>query len=186
MRAIDRLGLILDVLAVPAFCVLLGGENAPLMILSLAVHELSHILALRLCKGRVIGFSSGGLGFRLRYASGNLSARARLAIVSAGAIANLVLAAVGLVLKCYRLVAVNIVLAAFNLLPIRGLDGGELLLCGLGTVLEPGISWRILHVISVATAAALWFFSLFVQLRLAPMPEILIVSAALLMRELLS
>lgn len=186
MRVIDRLGIILGILAVPALCVLLGGDNAPIMIFSLAVHELSHIFFLKLCGGRMIAFSSGGLGFRIRYDSGNLSTRARLVIGSAGAASNLVLAALGLFFGGYRFAGVNIVLAAFNLLPVRGLDGGELLLCVLGSVLEPGISWRILHAVSTVTASVLWLFSLFVQLRLAPMPDILIVSAALLMRELVS
>lgn len=186
MRMIDRLGLILDVLAVPALCVLLGGENAPLLIVSLAVHELSHIVCLKLYGGRVIAFSSGGLGFRIRYAPGNLPARARIVIDSAGAASNLALAVLGLLFGGYRFAGVNIVLATFNLLPVRGLDGGELLLSGLASILEPGISWRVLHAVSTVTAALLWLFSLYVQLRLAPMPEILVVSAALLMRELIS
>lgn len=186
MRPIERLSVILDVLAVPALCVLLGGENASLMILSLAVHELSHVIVLKHYGGRVIAFSSGAFGFRLRYASGGLTTRARIAIAFAGGASNLALASLAITIGAYRLAGINIVLAAFNLLPVRGLDGGELILCWLGSVFEPGIAWHVLRAVSAVTASALWLFSLFVQLRLAPMPEILVVSAALLMRELVS
>lgn len=185
-RTIERASKILDVLAVPAICVLLGAEHAPLLVISLAIHELSHVAVLRLCGGRLLRFSTEGLGLRIRYAASGLPTCSQLAISSAGAAANLLLAAFALAFGGYRLAAVNIALAAFNLLPIRGLDGGELLLSGLGARLEGDLPWRISHAVSIAASTALWLLSLFVQLRLAPMPEILIVSSAMLIRELMT
>lgn len=185
MRAIDRVAGILDVLAVPALCVLLGAGEAPMLAICAALHELSHIAVLKICGGRLVRFYQRGFGLQIRYSSAGLPVFSQIAVSAAGPAANLFVAAAAIALGGYRLAAVNAVLAVFNLLPVGGLDGGEILLAGLGAVASPGLAWRITRAVSLAASAALWLFSLYVQLRLAPVPEILIVSSAIFIRELM-
>ena len=184
MRAIDVFSRVLDVLAVAAVCALLCPEGAAELFSALIFHEAAHIAALRVCGARLVSLSPSGIGLRIRYAGASLSPRARLAIALSGAAANLALAIASAALGAFFFAAVNLVLAIFNLLPIEGLDGGE----ALSVILSDGAGYRahILRSVSTASAAALWMFSIFIQLRVAPSPETLAVSSVMLVRELLS
>ena len=184
MRAIDRLAAALDCAAALAACVLLGGDCAPQLILSLSLHEAAHLAAIRLAGVRRVRFASAGIGFRIAYPAAALSRAPRLAVSLAGCAANAALAAVSTALGAYRLAAVNVSLAAFNLLPIEGLDGGEALSAILSDRAEPARAYVVCRASSLAFSAALWLFSVYVQLRLAAAPEILLVSTFLMLREL--
>ena len=104
--------------------------DAVYSICAAAFHECGHLLAL-------------GLLQRIERAqTTRLSFAAEQIVAAAGPAANLVLAAVLGILSRYRMrlrraVRVNLLLSAFNMLPIRPLDGGEFLYALLCTRMLP-------------------------------------------------
>ena len=184
MRANDFISRALDVLALAAACFLLCPEGAFELFISLSLHEAAHLAALRLCGVRSFDMSVSPLGLRIKYACAILPRRARIAAALSGAAANLTLAAVGFFLGALLFSSINLVLALFNLLPIEGLDGGEALAAILSN--RENDPANAVKIISCVSAAALWSFSVYVQLRAALAPEILVVSSALLIKELIS
>ncbi len=112
-----------------AWFVLANGWEPLFMVLGAAAfHELGHWIALRLLGAKVTGFRLSALGAVLETDSGRLPYGGELAAVLAGPAANL-LAAWGLTVfgegRWPAAVGANLVLCAFNLLPVRPLDGGR-------------------------------------------------------------
>lgn len=123
-----------------------------------AVHELGHWIALRLLGAGVTGFYLGVLGAVLETDSGRLSYGGELAAVLAGPAANL-LAALALTFLCGgrwpAAIGANLVLCAFNLLPIRPLDGGRALYLLAAWLRGPDAGERAALWLGGVTAAAL-------------------------------
>lgn len=105
------------------FLLLFGGSAAAAFLTAAALHELGHCLALRLLGIRVRGLTLGGEGGVL---CADLTGELREAwAVFAGPGMNLLLYA------CFRCLQpefslCNLLLAAYNLLPVYPLDGGRL------------------------------------------------------------
>lgn len=139
-----------------------------------AVHELGHWLVLRRMGTRVSGFRLSALGAVLETDSAQLSYGGELAAVLAGPEANLLAAAALAALGEDRWsagIGANLLLCAFNLLPICPLDGGralyllaawrrgpragELAVCCLGSLtaaaLAAGLAW-----VMVQSGGSLW------------------------------
>ena len=114
-----------------AWFVLANGWEPLLTVLgAAAVHELGHWLVLRMLGAEVTGFRLSALGAVLETDSRRLSYGGELAAVLAGPGANLLCAALLTVLwgpRCAVFTGANLVLCAFNLLPVRPLDGGRAL-----------------------------------------------------------
>ena len=127
----------------PGFCLLTGWFAAangwrPLAAVlgAAAVHELGHWAALRLLGARVRCLRIGVLGAVMDCDGGGLSYRGELAAVLAGPLANLLSALIltGSGQGLEAAAGAHLVLGAFNLLPVRPLDGGR--------ALELAVSWR--------------------------------------------
>lgn len=121
-----------------------------------AVHETGHWLLLRLLGARVLSLRLSALGAVLETDSGRLSYGGELAAVLAGPAANL-LAALALTGDERFLTAVgaNVVLCAFNLLPIRPLDGGRALYLLASWLAGPPAGEAVSRWAGTLTAAAL-------------------------------
>lgn len=105
------------------------------LVLPVLIHELGHFLAMALCGVRIraIAFTPVSVNIRRR---SNISVRREVAVTLGGVAANLLASAL-LYLFCFQsmrvmlLLAANVAVALFNLLPVGNLDGGQLcsLLC---------------------------------------------------------
>ena len=150
--------------ASPAFYILLvwfaavNGLRPLLTVLSAAlVHECGHFAALRRCGARVTGFRLGVCGAVLDSNCSRLSYADELFCVLAGAGANLLAAvlcaAAGNPYPAFT--GANLILCAFNLLPVRPLDGGRALELLLSWAAGPAAGEYAARWVSAAGALAL-------------------------------
>ena len=153
------------------------------VLLPITVHELGHIIALRLLGMRIIGFEIELRGFCIKY-TGCTGLLGEAAAAAAGPLSGLLYAiaasAAGKVSDSAWLeltAGVSLLLSVFNLLPVKPLDGGKLfgyiseLIFGerTGTKISGAVScivciaaisaglWLLFNGYGIAaTAAALW------------------------------
>ena len=150
-----RQALYIFICALPSvlFCVTSGELMLPLAA-AVFLHESAHILALRLCGGRMCGFRPAPFGLCIQYDENSLSLGGEIAVSGAGCAVNLLSAAVSLVL--YRFCGVDILdfgivsllTAALNLLPVQPLDGGRLLYLLLAAWRDPCFACRVTAVLT--------------------------------------
>lgn len=122
---------------------LIEGSFDPLWILLFSLlHELGHILAIRLLGGGIDRLSGGGQGFAL--AVNGLSYWGELLAAAAGPLCSLLLAlGFGIAARLcnaeqlWYFCFANGALAAINLLPILPLDGGRILRAALALYCQP-------------------------------------------------
>ena len=107
------------------FALVNGGGVLMLVLGASTVHELGHWLVLRLLGARIQAFRLTALGAELTANSGRLSYGGELLAVLAGPGANLAAAlftSLTVPDRWPEFIGVNLILACFNLLPIRPLD----------------------------------------------------------------
>ena len=137
------------------FVLLCGWEPFLAILFAAAAHELGHYLALRLQGAAVTGLRLSPWGAVMDCRRDQLSYGGELLALLAGPLANLVLSA-ALCLAPHppeTLICAGLVLGGFNLLPLRRLDGGEALRCGLSYFLGPERGEQIAAAVSRLTAA---------------------------------
>ncbi len=116
-----------------------GFRPLVLILFAAILHELGHFAVLRLCGAPVRGVRLGALGAVMEAERSRLSYGADLLALLAGPLTNL-LCAVALTVPArtlpglYAAAGTHLALGAFNLLPIRPLDGGQ--------ALELLVTWR--------------------------------------------
>ncbi len=152
-------------LAVALFLLWEPSGTAALFFAAVVIHECGHLLVIRLLRLPVAELNLTPLEVGLRLGeSARLTSGRQVALTLAGSLANL--AAAGLLylsgqLLCLRLSAVNLVLGAFHLLPLSGLDGGTALCLGLVRLLGPQYGMLLTRLIMfgvglVGLAVCLW------------------------------
>ena len=158
----DRRRLTLSLAAVfAALCLYYRGELAllPALLLPVAAHELSHVLALRLLGRRVTGFRFDAQGLCIDYTGGSALSDAVIALAGPlGGVVYALWADHAEIAWLRESAGVSLLLSAFNLLPILPLDGGRVFsaLCarhrGLYRAVS-GVLLALLLVVGVALAA---------------------------------
>lgn len=96
-------------------------------LLGCAVHEIGHLVALRLLGGRLRCLRLGGVGAEM-IIQGQLSYRGEIVLALSGPLANFLVVLVAA--RCGRghlFCGINLVLGVLNLLPVARLDGGRAL-----------------------------------------------------------
>lgn len=137
------------------FALVNGGQLLAMVALGCAVHELGHYLALR-CQGvRVTGLRICVLGAEMTADRSGLSYGGELAAVLAGPGANLLTALVLAAAGETAAAGSNLVLCAFNLLPLRPLDGGRALELAVSWAAGPAAGERAVRMAGVCGALAL-------------------------------
>ena len=139
-----NLGLSLAAVLLTACLYARGGPRLlPVIALPVAVHELSHVAALRLLGLRVTGLSLDARGLCIGY-DGTCSPRGHILAALAGPLGGALYALLGFtgVSWLRQSACLSLLLTAFNLLPLMPLDGGRVFsrLCVLALGEERGES----------------------------------------------
>lgn len=148
----------------PGFLLLLAGllyldegvGLVPWALLACVVHELGHVIAGWTVKGRIQSLSLSIVGAELAFEYPvPLSYRREILVAMAGPAANLLAGLAAYGMQFYVLAVFSFGIGAFNLLPIRPLDGGTVLSDLLAGLLGPDWSEHILLVLSGVLVGAL-------------------------------
>ncbi len=140
------------------FALVNGGGVLMLVLGASTVHELGHWLVLRLLGARIQAFRLTALGAELTANSGRLSYGGELLAVLAGPGANLAAAlftSLTVPDRWPEFIGVNLILACFNLLPIRPLDGGRAVKLAATWLAGPGAGDVAARVVSGLTSSIL-------------------------------
>ncbi len=139
--------------------------------LAAILHEVGHLAALRLLRGRVEKLCFRLSGAEIRYSGTGISYGGEMLLALAGPGMNLMCAALGALASrwhpddgLYRFIGCHLVLALFNLLPALPLDGGRV----LQSVLEarfPLEGELYSRWVSFAVGALLFLLGLYVLLK---------------------
>jgi stage IV sporulation protein FB len=158
--------------AILVFILLLDRDNRMnFSILSIAIHELGHILAMyRLgCAPREIKFSLFSVDIKNKYI---MNSKKDKRIAFAGPFANFIAGAAFFSFYIFfknaaffSLSAINFTLALFNLLPIKTLDGGQILFGFLSRKFSVTTAEKILFVSSILCIFPLSVLSFSILLR---------------------
>ena len=134
-----------------ALFLLLSSWRGVAAILSAALfHELGHYLVLRRWGVSLDGINISPFGAEMRLQSNcRLSYGQEMLAVAAGPVVNLLLGGALSAAGAYYLAGIHLVLAFFNLLPIRPLDGGQLLWLSVAWAADPFLADRVLRCIGV-------------------------------------
>lgn len=124
-------------LAMVTLCFLLDESGiAWLGLLAGLLHEAGHLAAVLLCGGAPGRIAFEMTGIRMEEPSAGLSPGREALVLAAGSAVNLLLAGISLAAGWEAFAAAHLVLGTINLLPVRGLDGGKLLVLLLSCVTD--------------------------------------------------
>ena len=148
------------------------------IIIAAVLHELGHLIAIKLCGGRLCGFRLTFSGAEIDAELCELNRGKRAVVYSAGAVVNLISGFIGMLLGFESFSAASMSLGAINLLPVRLLDGGCLIHELIGhesiflDILTAGIIfilWLLAMIMLIYSGSvSLWIFAsyLFVEMYL--------------------
>lgn len=136
-------------------CMLFDTENVlPIFLFAALVHELGHLLALRLCGGILHKLCLGCCGAVI-YCKMPMHRLQKVIVCFAGPLASFVLYGIAAIMGVYVLAGASLVLGLFNLMPIPPLDGGMILQHAIGEA-----HGMLCALLSCVTAVALLAFGI--------------------------
>lgn len=153
--------------------VLLTGREvlAFYMLLPVAVHECGHLLAMALFGIRIESVSFTAFSIDIRRDKWATASYGRDIAAALGGVAANLLFALALYLFAFKsmrvmlLISVNLALAAFNLMPVGSLDGGQAFRLLLERRGSPARAYRVSRACSFLLLAPLFAFSILLLLR---------------------
>ncbi len=157
---------------------------------ALLIHELAHFAAAKALGAPLSAVSVGAWGIRTEYDYSAVGALPEIAVLLAGPAANLAvsLAAIPTRLPAYRggmfFILSGFALAAVNLLPVTGLDGGAALYAAVGAFALPDRASAICSRVSLAFTFLFWGVSAAVMMTRGINYSLLVLSAYFLVRSL--
>lgn len=131
------------------------------VLLAALCHELGHYAALRLCGGRLEGVSVSAFGAQMRIRDRQRLSYGREALcVLAGPLVNAtmswLLSLAGTQFETlYLFAGAQLILGAFNLLPLAALDGGRLLWIGVACLTDPFLADKVCRAVTLVALLAL-------------------------------
>ncbi len=141
------------------------------VLLAALCHELGHYGALRLCGGRLESLSVSAFGAQMRIRDrGCLSYGREALCVLAGPLVNATLSwllslAGAYCEELYLFAGAQLILGAFNLLPLSALDGGRLLWIGIACLTDPFLADKVCRAVTLAVLLALTALGVILWLR---------------------
>lgn len=133
-----------------------AGGVLPLVLLSALCHELGHLAALRLAGAEVELLRLTAFGAEIRADTRYLPYPKEILCTLAGPAVNLVLALVfARIAGDYVLAGANLLLGAFNLLPVPSLDGGRALFLLVSWGADPGTADQLCRRVGLGCALGL-------------------------------
>lgn len=97
------------------------------IIFAVAVHEIGHISAIYMLKGKIIRNSVFGMGADIEYTQKELSIKSDIIVYISGPLAGMLGAIIGQFLGLYSFALYSTTLSIVNLIPAYPLDGGNIL-----------------------------------------------------------
>lgn len=156
--------------------------------LAALLHELGHLAAAWGWGVPVKALRLDLFGARMEL-DGLLSYRAELAVAAGGPLVSLLAAALVYPLgrlwdEAYLFAAVSVGLGLLNLLPVRGLDGGRMLACGLSLLFGERGADVTLRVTTGLALGGLWLLSVYALLRAGETLSLFVFALCMLVRLL--
>ncbi len=137
----------------PLVLLCLCGGMLP-MAVAILLHECAHLVALRLCKGRILSFHTAPFGLCIEYDENSLSLGGEMLVCAAGCFCNLFFFVIALLLYYFSVCdwllfgIVNALVCGMNLLPILPLDGARLLRLCLSVRLAPDRAEFVVRIVT--------------------------------------
>lgn len=160
--------------ALMAFIVSLRAPaNLFITILSSLLHESGHLLMMTMLgnKPRMLRFEITGINI-IRQQDISISLRNELIISLGGPLFNLLVVIISCIFLCFydnellmSVASINLILMLFNLLPVKGLDGGLAVFCILSRHIECEMCNKILKITSAFFIALIFIWGIYVLVK---------------------
>ncbi len=146
--------------ALALLCVMSKDGYASLGLVCCVLHEIGHLIVLKLAGGKVKSISLGVYGMRIDVLPDIKLSFFKSALISLGGpMMNLLLVLLGCLIKNQMLLNTNLVLMLFNLLPIESMDGYNVIFNLLLIKCDTEKLKTALKIISAVFLSILYFFS---------------------------
>ena len=162
------------------------------LLVSMLVHEAGHFLAAKLLRAKVLSVRGTPLGLLIKYDMLSVSPLKEIVICFAGSFLGIITAGAVMFTRLIQydfvidFILTSLTLSFINLLPVKGLDGGEILLCILESFTLPDMAYKISCAVSGSVSVIFWIITLRIQLRYGINMSMLVISVFLLLRTLFS
>ncbi|MBR2371222.1 MAG: hypothetical protein IKA82_04300 [Clostridia bacterium] len=159
---------------IAAVYILISGELYRIFIILTAViiHELGHIAAARILRIKITGIRLSLTGAKIE-TGGVFSYKKEILLCLAGPLFNVLAYITAMPLRSVEIISsgvrdfcgISLVLAIFNLLPIRGFDGGRILYSTVALLSNVNAADTAITLTGSTIIAALWITSIYMIIR---------------------